>query len=97
MASIRRLKKDVDYLVSEVVSDCCTSILINKNIKKEDVLSIIEEAIDLRNSLFDRINNPAEKDNKQLVKKHYYLIRENLFDSIDSFFVKLSDICKNVK
>lgn len=94
MASVKRLKKDVDYVISEIISDCYTCLIINNDIDQNGVLTIVEEAVNLRNSLFDRINNPAEKHNKSLVKKHYYLIRENMFEAADGFFVRLSDICK---
>lgn len=94
MASVKRIKKDVDYVISEVISDCYTCIVLNENVEKSVVFGIIEEAVDLRNSLIDRINHPAEKNNKGLVKKHYYLIRENMFEGVDKLFVQLSDVCK---
>ncbi|MFI3262372.1 MAG: hypothetical protein R3Y26_05640 [Rikenellaceae bacterium] len=93
MASIKRLKKDVDYLISEIISDSYTCLIMNSEIDQNAVLTIVEEAVNLRNSLFDRINNPAEKHNKSLVKKHYYLIRENMFEAVDGLFVRLSDLC----
>lgn len=94
MASIKRLKKDTDYVISEIISDCYSCLIINKDADQSKVFDIIEEAVDLRNSLIERINNPAEKHNKSLVKKHYYLIRENMFEGTDTLFSKLSEVCK---
>lgn len=93
MASLRTIKKDVDYLVNEVVGDCYMSLYFNRNRNQADVVTIMEEAVDLRNDLFQKINNPAEKHNKRLVKKHYAQIRKELLDGIDSLFEKLSGIC----
>lgn len=97
MASIRKLKKDVDYLVNEIVSDCYACLVINSTVNKLAVYEIIEEAVDLRNSLYERINNPAEKHNPGLVKKHYYLVRENMFEGVEGLFAKLSEVCKSTK
>lgn len=94
MASLRRLKKDIDYLVAEIINDCYMCITVNSKIDRVKIFTIIEEAVALRNELIDRANNPAEKHNKGLVKKHYYLIRENMFDGVDSLFTKLSEAHK---
>ena len=69
MASIRLIKKDIDYLVSEVVSDCYLTIYFHPE-KKQEIVSVMEEAVELRNSLFAQIK-PKEKHNPSLVKKHY--------------------------
>ncbi len=94
MSSVRGLKKDIDYLVSEVISDCYMSLCFKGEEKKDAVIAIIEEAVELRNSLIERANHPAEKNNKSLVKKHYAQVRRDMFSGIDSMFVKLSEACK---
>lgn len=94
MASLRTIKKDVDYLVDEVMGDCYMSLYFNrKNNKQAEIVSIMEAAADLRNDLFQKINNPAEKHNKRLVKKHYAQVRQELLDGVDSLFEKLSGLC----
>ena len=70
MASLRLIKKDVDYLISAVVADCYTCLLIGHK-SNEEVVKIIEEAVEARNQFIDKINHPAEKKNRKLVKKHY--------------------------
>ena len=78
MASLRRVKKDIDYLVSEVVYDC--------------YLAVMEEAVDTRNEFYEMANHPAEKHNKSLVKKHYAFLRNELMERIDGLFDKLSKV-----
>ncbi len=58
MANLRNLKKDIDYLVSEVVSDCYTYMYLHGEEKREQVVKLIEEVVYTRNDLFRRANNP---------------------------------------
>ncbi|GHU99031.1 hypothetical protein FACS1894159_02420 [Bacteroidia bacterium] len=93
MASIRSIKKDIDYLVSEVISDCYLTIYFSPN-KKEQAFSLMEEAIALRNNLVERANHPAEKSNPHLVARHYGQLRRDLLEGVDHLFQKLSQIGK---
>ena len=90
MASLRGIKNDSDYLVSEVISDC----YFNDQSKREGIVAVIEEAVDFRNEMIQRANHPADKQNKSLVKKHYAQMRRDMMTRIDALFGKLSDICK---
>ncbi len=94
MSSIRRTKKEIDALVAEIVSDAYTCLIINKNDKQEEIFGIIHEAVDMRNDLFERVNNPAEKHNRKLVKKHYTALRAEMFDKVDKLFGRLSAALK---
>lgn len=94
MASIRRIKNDVDYLISEVISDCYLRLYFNPDNNREAVIGIIKEAAAFRNEAFQRINHPAEKHNKRLVKKHYAAIRLDMMHKTDELFDKLSNTCK---
>lgn len=97
MASVRKIKKEIDYLVSEVVSDCYTCLYLGAKgdaKKKEKVISIIEKTVALRNELIQSANHPNEKHNPRLVRKHYQLLRSRMFDGIDEQFNALSKICK---
>jgi hypothetical protein len=87
------LKKDIDYLIEEVVADCYFAIYFHPE-KKDKVLEVMQGAVDLRNELFDRANSPAEKNNKSLVKKHYAQIRRDMFSGVDALFEKLSSANK---
>ncbi len=84
------LKKDIDYLVDEVVTDAYLSLYFHPE-RKDEIVKIIEDTVELRNSLFEKANNPAEKKNKSLVRKHYAQVRREMFDGIDGLFVRLSD------
>ena len=94
MASLRGIKNDIDYLVSEVISDCYMALYFNDQSKREGIVAVIEEAVDFRNEMIQRANHPADKKNKSLVKKHYAQMRRDMMTRIDALFGKLSDICK---
>lgn len=90
MASLRVIKKDIDYLVSEVVSDCWTFLYINPGKNEEDVIAIINDAVEFRNDLFTRVNKP----NKESIKAHYKAVNQDLLAGVDTFFKRISDLTK---
>lgn len=94
MANKRDLKKDIDYLVYEVVSDCFTVMTVKPDEKGDEIAAIISDAVKLRNDLFARVNHPDGKENPSLVKKYYTAIRIDLIKGIDSLFERISDIAK---
>ena len=97
MASIRGIKNEIDYLVSEDRLSGQRSDFgwLYFNVEKRDaIVSVIEEAVAMRNNLYEKVNNPADKQNKSLVRKHYAQIRRDMISGTDDLFRKLSDICK---
>lgn len=93
MASRRKLKKDIDYLIGAVISNCDACLYFSPKDKWDKIMEIVEEAVDVRNALFARMR-PAEKDNASLVRKHYAALRSDMFTQIDGLFEKLSEACK---
>ena len=94
MASVRELKKDIDYQVFEVVSDCLTYANLHKEDNSQKISEIIEDAIDLRNDLIARVNQQDIKGNPKIVKLHYKTIRKDLFTGVDKMFDSLSSLSK---
>jgi len=94
MANIRNLKKDIDFLVSEVISDCYTFMYFHREEKKEEVVNLIEGIVNSRNELFHRTNNPGKDFDKKQLKKHYKEIYNDLLSSVDNSFTKLSELTK---
>jgi hypothetical protein len=94
MASIRDLKKDIDYLVFEVISDCFTVMSVQPLDKSDDLAEVVADAVKLRNELFSRVKHPGGKDNPELTKAYYKKIKLDLLEGIDSLFDRLSKITK---
>ncbi len=93
MASLRKLKRDIDFLVEEIVSDSYLTMYFHPD-KKDQAVDIIQKAVELRNDLFQRANNPVEKNNPHLVRKHYRQIRLDMLHGVDDLFNQLSTVNK---
>lgn len=94
MASIRVLKKDIDYLVYEVISDCFVYSGLHPEVKADEVSAIIADAVDFRNDLIARVNNPDGKDNPKIVKAYYKTVEKDLLTGVDKLFSRLSETTK---
>ena len=86
MASLRFIKKDVDFLVSEVISDCWMFMYLHPGKKYDEAVDVISEAVELRNKLYNKINHP----DKNGVKKYYKSVNEELLKGVDALFLKIS-------
>jgi len=95
MASVKNLKKDIDFLFFEFISDCFLFTSIHTGEKRTEVQNLIEEAVAMRNEFIDRVNHPAGKDNPALVKAYYNTVSKDLLEKVDGYFEKLSDISKS--
>ena len=94
MASIRELKKDIDYLVYELISDCFTAMSVQSENKSEDLAEVVGDAVALRNDLFSRAKHIDGKENKSMVKEHYKKLRMDLLEGVDKLFTRLSEVTK---
>ncbi|MBE0676912.1 MAG: hypothetical protein IH591_19810 [Bacteroidales bacterium] len=92
MASVKNLKKDIEYLVFEVVSDSLTFAGLHPGKGTDELSDIIEEAIQLRNDLYARVNNPEKSDDKAVQKEYFKSIRKDLFTGVDGLFDRLSKV-----
>ncbi len=92
MASIRRLKKDIDYLTFSVIADCFNySAIIGKS--NPQVAEIVQNIIASRNALRQRVNDLRKVEKKEQ-KAHCKDIFKDLFVDVDGAFTKLSNIVK---
>jgi hypothetical protein len=97
MASIRELKKDIDYLVFEVISDCFVYSNVHPDNKTDELTALISDAVEFRNDLIVRVNNPDGKDNPKIVKAYYKAVQKDLLSGVDNLFERLSSISAKKK
>lgn len=88
MAKIRDIKNEVNYLTFEIIADCNTVMVMHAD-KKDQAIKLVEEAVELRNSLIQKINHPAEKS-----AKYFKGIKQELIDGADAIFEKLRKLIK---
>jgi hypothetical protein len=92
MASVRVLKKDIDFLVFEVISDCFTYSGLHPDNQTDEVSAIISDAVNFRNDLIARVNNPDGKDNPKILKAYYKAVEKDLLTGVDKLFDRLSSV-----
>ncbi|WP_299584054.1 hypothetical protein [uncultured Sunxiuqinia sp.] len=92
MASIRDLKKDIDYLVSLVVVDCFQYSSYFENADKDAAYKIAGEVMAKHQELRQRVNHPDGKDNPKLIKAHYRKIGEDLLVACDAAYAQLAEL-----
>ena len=92
MPSIRKLKKNIDYIIFEVISDCFTFGTLHPDEKAEEVSGIIVDAVSLRNDLIKRVNNPEKTDDPKLLRSHFQLVEKDLYIGTDKLCGRLSSI-----
>jgi hypothetical protein len=90
MSSVRKLKKDIDYLIFEVISDCFNFGSLHPEEKAEEVTDIISDAVVLRNDLIRRVNNPERYEDHKVVKSHFKTVEKDLIVGADKLFGRLS-------
>lgn len=93
MASRRRLKKDIDYLSFEVISDCYNYSYLHPG-KDNKVMEIVKDTIVNRNQLIARVNHPDGKSNPKIVKAYYKAVFNDLITKTDESFSRLSNVIK---
>lgn len=91
MASIRQLKKDVDYLAFAVIDDCLAYQAIAGEVSPE-LLDIIQSTILFRNSVRTQINAKHDFADPKARKVFYRELTQNLLSTIDEHFTRLSQL-----
>jgi len=94
MASIRRLKKDIQFLSAQLIGDCIDFIDSFDDGKEEKVLAIIQDAVSLHNNMIDRACHPDGKDNPKLVREFYKHLKKDFIQGLDECYKKLEKLIK---
>ncbi len=87
MASIRELKKDINFLASELVTEAYVKQYLNADVDQDKLAQLMVAAIDFQNTLVRRANHPDGKDNPKMVKAYYTKLRKDMMAS----FLKIAE------
>ena len=90
MANLRSFKKDVIFLVNEVISDCWVFMYLNREKNVDEAKKIVADAVELGDNLFEQINHYPKDD----AKKHFKALNQKLLEGVDALFVRLSGLSK---
>lgn|SRR5450756_1385598 len=94
MTSRRRIKKEIDYAVSDLILDCITYTNLYHKPNDEDALQIVQDTLLMRNQLRNQANHPEQKDNSQTSKGYFDNIAKTLIEGVDSGYGKLGKLVK---
>jgi len=94
MATLRRLKKEIEFMSSQLIGDCIDFLETFEDKKDTNILSIIEEAVLLNNTMLDRACHPVDKSNPKQVKQHYRLLKADFIKGLDLVYGKLEGLIK---
>ncbi len=91
MANLRNLKKEIDYILEELVFDCDMAMYFQPA-NEAAIFDVMQQAVALRNDLFAKVSNPTEPKNPSLVRKHYRALYQEIETEFGKLFEKLSAI-----
>jgi len=92
MTTRRRLKKEIDYAVSDLILDCMTYANLYQKPNDEGALQIVQDTMELRNKLRNMANHPEQKDNSESSKTYYDNIAKTLVEGVDKGYGKLGKL-----
>jgi hypothetical protein len=93
MASIRQLKKEIEFLSSQLIGDCIDFVQ-TFNGKELEAMAVIDEIVVLHNNTVDKINNPDGKDNPKLVKAYYQNLKKDYVTGVNEAYKRLENLVK---
>ena len=90
MASLRNLKKGINYLVDEVIGTCMLHKYARGQQEHEELDQLIHEMVEYRESLLNRVNNPELEDKGRSMKAYYRGLLDELLEKVNSAFDKVN-------
>ncbi len=80
MASVKELKKDINFLASELITEAYVKQLVKEDVEQEKIAQVMVDAMAFRNELIKRANHPDGKDNPKLVKTYFTSLRKDMME-----------------
>ncbi|MEI7829049.1 MAG: hypothetical protein WCI31_04725 [Prolixibacteraceae bacterium] len=93
MASIRQLKKEIEFISSQMIGDCIDFVQ-TFNGKEMEAMAVIDEIVLLHNTTVDKINNPDGKDNRKIVKSFYQQLKKDYIIGVNDAYKNLETLVK---
>lgn len=90
MASVKELKKDIDMLMTLVLSDCFSVLEYNEKVNDEAVMQIAADVVKKHRELRIRVKHPDGKNNPKLIRKYYSSLVNETLKEADAALERLS-------
>jgi hypothetical protein len=72
MASRRNLKKTINFVSSELITDIYFRCLMSRTLEDQKIDSLVVEIMAVNREFILRVNRPDGKDNPKLVKAYFH-------------------------
>jgi len=82
MASIRDLKKDINYLTYELLTEAFAYKHFHPELKEKKLDDVILKLVQIRNDMIGRINSKDSKGESGAVKSHFRKIKSEMIELI---------------
>lgn len=83
MASIRNLKKDLNYLAYELLTEAFAFKHFHPELEEKKLDDAIKNMVKLRNDMLTRINTKKAFESPSEQKEHYRKIHEDMVKLVD--------------
>ncbi|MDR0545130.1 MAG: hypothetical protein LBG30_07300 [Odoribacteraceae bacterium] len=93
MATVRQLKKEVDYMVCSVLLDC-EAHLSRSTEHKAEVLLLVDDVFQLGSETRKKINGHKKVTGPKEKRAYFKLLIEETENAINELFARLSEIIK---
>ncbi|UMB61593.1 hypothetical protein MHL31_05150 [Lutibacter sp. A80] len=88
MASIKNLKKDINYVLGDIIEECYTWEILNSKADKKGAEAIIDEAIEAFDSLIEKLN----AKNVENYKAHFKSVNKELEETAGKLIEKINKL-----
>lgn len=94
MANKRQLKKEINFITEELISECLYNryFTTGSNAEKND--EILTKIIDMQDDFLKRVNTTDGKNNPKIVKKYYQKLIADFDKCIEDIISEFAEISK---
>lgn len=92
MASRRKLKQTMKFVLSELITDVYFRVLVSGKIEEEKVNQLVSEIVISNKDFVLRANRPDGKANPKLVKAYYRKLYADWLLSMNDFVKKIESL-----
>ena len=92
MASKRDLKKDIEFLASDLLTNTYFKQTLFDNVDQQKLAQLVVKSFEFQNQFMARVNHPDGKDNPKLVRSYYKKLRKDMFEQYASLSEELNNL-----
>lgn len=92
MASKKNLKKDINFLIDEVIGTCLIRQSIQTGKQEKELDDIMNEMLIFRDEMIEKVNNPQLTEADKNLRTYYRNLYGELIKKVNDTFDKLNEM-----